>query len=286
MRKLFLFILIIPSLSFGQVYVLSSLDTTGGIGWKTWAQMRTYANLISNADTTNKILSKYKSDSIHAALTTLINGKAASNHNHAYNTLTGLPTLFDGAYSSLTGKPTLFTQSNADALYSVLAHTHTFASNTSKPTTLSGYGITDGVSNTVTVNGAALSGNITVTANPTILAQINATGQTANIATATLYAVPSNGFYRVSIYITVTGIGTTSTMPSTTITYTDGNSGTNVHSTVTTATSTGNSVTTTFAQTTYVCYAKAGTNIQYASGSYASTGTPMTYSLRIRVESL
>jgi hypothetical protein len=137
------------------------------------------------------------------------------------------------------------------------------------------------VNNTITVNGQPLSGNVN-----TVLAQVNATAQTANIATTTLYAVPATGFYRVSIYITVTSIGTTSTMPSTTITYTDGNSGTNVHSTVTTATATTNSLTTTFAQATYVCYAKTGTNIQYATGSYASTGTAMQYALRIRLEAL
>ncbi len=119
-----------------------------------------------------------------------------------------------------------------------------------------------------------------------VVAAIDATAQAANIATATLYAVPANGFYRVSIYVTVTSAGTTSTMPSTTITYTDGNAGTNAHSTTTTATNTGNSVTTTFAQTTYVLYAKTGTNIQYATGGYASTGSAMQYALRIRVEAL
>lgn len=42
-------------------------------------------NAITSADTsgsTAKMLSKYKSDSIHAALTTLIGTKSASNHNH------------------------------------------------------------------------------------------------------------------------------------------------------------------------------------------------------------
>lgn len=121
-----------------------------------------------------------------------------------------------------------------------------------------------------------------------IVATIDATTQAANIGTATLYAVPSAGFYRVSIYITVTQAATTSsTMPSTTIAYTDGNSGTNSHSTTTTATNASNSLTTSFAQTTYVLYAKASTNITYATGSYASTGaTVMQYALRIKVESL
>jgi len=121
---------------------------------------------------------------------------------------------------------------------------------------------------------------------PVEVAMVDANAQTANIATTTLYSVPSNGFYRVSIYIAVISAGTTSTMPSTTITYTDGNSGTNAHSTTTTATNTGNSVTTTFAQTSYILYAKAGTNIQYSTGSYASTGNAMQYALRIRVEVL
>ncbi len=118
------------------------------------------------------------------------------------------------------------------------------------------------------------------------VASIDATAQVANIATSTLYAVPSNGLYRATIYITVTSAGTTSTMPSTTITYTDGNAGTNSHSTTTTATNTGNSVTTTFLQTSYILYAKVGTNISYATSGYASTGQGMQYALRIRLEVL
>jgi hypothetical protein len=139
-----------------------------------------------------------------------------------------------------------------------------------------------------TLQQAALDLKANLATTPQIVASINATAQAANIATATLYAVSSAGFYRISVYITVTQAATTSsTMPSTTITYTDGNAGTNTHSTTTTATSTGNSVTTTFAQTTYVLYAKASTNIQYATGSYATSGaTGMQYALRIRVESL
>ena len=64
-----------------------------------------------------------------------INGHALSgNVAVAYSDLTGLPSLFGGAFADLT----------------------------SKPTTLSGYGITNGVANTITVNGHALSGNVTV----------------------------------------------------------------------------------------------------------------------------
>jgi hypothetical protein len=46
------------------------------------------------------------------------------------------PTLFDGAYSSLTGTPSTFTPS---------AHNQAWSTITSTPTSLSGYGITDGV---------------------------------------------------------------------------------------------------------------------------------------------
>jgi len=55
-------------------------------------------------------------------------------------------------FASLTSKPTTisgygitdaFTQATADTLYSSISHTHTFASLTAKPTTISGYGITD-----------------------------------------------------------------------------------------------------------------------------------------------
>lgn len=143
----------------------------------------------------------------------------------------------------------------------------------------------------VTMTGKITSYNsISTVSNgiPSIVATIDLTAQAASIGTTTLYAVPSAGFYRVSVYITITQAATTSsTMPNTTIAYTDGNSGTNAHSTVTTATNASNSITTSFAQATYVLYAKASTNITYAAASYASSGgTPMQFALRIRVENL
>jgi len=140
-----------------------------------------------------------------------------------------------------------------------------------------------------TINGVSFNGsaNITVTAAATTLGVIDLTAQAANIATTTLYAVPATGMYRVSIYISTTQAATTSsTLPSTTITYTDGVSS-SVHSTVTTATSALNSLLTGFAQTSYICYAKTGTNIQYQTSGYLSVGaSPMQFQLRIRVEAL
>lgn len=69
----------------------------------------------------------------------------------AFRTYIGAGTSsFDGVFASLTSKPTTIagygiTDFNAlgDARWSLLAHTHTFSSLTSKPTTLTGYGITD-----------------------------------------------------------------------------------------------------------------------------------------------
>jgi hypothetical protein len=79
-------------------------------------------------------------------------------------------------FASLTSKPTTisgygitdaFTQTAADGLYSPLGHTHTFASLTSRPTTLSGYGITDAQ--------AALSGTGFVKISGTTISYDNST---------------------------------------------------------------------------------------------------------------
>ncbi len=137
------------------------------------------------------------------------------------------------------------------------------------------------------INGVSFNGTANINVPAYLSATIDAVTQAANISTATLYAVPATGLYRVTVYIAISQAATTSsTMPSTTITYTDGINST-VHSTTTTATAATNSLSTSFAQTTYICYAKTGTNIQYATGSYASSGAQiMNYHLHIRVEAL
>jgi hypothetical protein len=50
-----------------------------------------------------------------------------------------------GGAFALIPKSTFLTPAQGNAAYSLLGHTHTFASLTSKPTTLAGYGITDGL---------------------------------------------------------------------------------------------------------------------------------------------
>lgn len=70
-----------------------------------------------------------------------------------YADLTGKPALFDGTYSSLTGKPSSFTPA---------AHTQAWSTITGTPTTISGYGITDAVSQSSLTT--ALNGYVTTTA--------------------------------------------------------------------------------------------------------------------------
>ena len=101
-----------------------------------------------------------------------------------WSTLTGKPTFSavatSGAYADLSGKPTLFDGSyasltNVPATFAPAAHNQAWATITSTPTTLSGYGITDAVSSsdarltdarTPTAHNQAWS---TITSTPTTL---------------------------------------------------------------------------------------------------------------------
>ena len=114
------------------------------------------------------------------------------------------------------------------------------------------------------------------------VATVDSTAQTANIAATTLLAVTASGLFRVSGTIIVTSVGTTSTMPKVTLLWTDADNST-AQTLDVTATSAGN-VLTTFAQFTTVIDAKTGTNIQYQTSGYASTGSAMQYALHVRGE--
>lgn len=74
-----------------------------------------------------------------------------------WSEITGKPSFFDGAYSSLTGKPDLsiyYLASNPNGYISSVP-AQSWSSITSKPTTLSGYGITDAVSSSTYSSGLA-----------------------------------------------------------------------------------------------------------------------------------
>lgn len=83
----------------------------------------------------------------------------------AYADLLSKPTLFSGAYADLTGKPTLFSGAYADlasipSTFTPAAHNQAFSTITGTPTTLAGYGISDGITSaslTTTLSSYATS---------------------------------------------------------------------------------------------------------------------------------
>lgn len=116
---------------------------------------------------------------------------------------------------------------------------------------------------------------------------IDLTAQVANISATDFVAAAAvlNGVYRISIIIQETVIGTTSTLPSVVITWTDEDNSTLQTFTLTPSSPTGNTLTT-YGQATLIVNSKVGFAIQYATTSYASTGTPMQYALNLHVEYL
>lgn len=129
---------------------------------------------------------------------------------------------------------------------------------------------------------------------PFEVATVDVAGQTAAIVTATLYAVPASGAgqYRLNWNAKITTAGTTSTLGSLTIVYTDPD-GVAVTITAPASIAAGTIATTSTANTTgtvllglpLLLNCKLSTNITYAF-AYASTGTAMQYNAHLRLESL
>jgi len=117
-------------------------------------------------------------------------------------------------------------------------------------------------------------------------ATVGLAAQAASIGATTLWAVTVTGFYRISMAIKRTQIATTSsTLPSVTITWMDGDNSA-AGSSAAIATNATNTLVAAVA-TQVVVYAKAGTNIQYSTAGYASVGaTPLQYALRLKCEAL
>jgi hypothetical protein len=115
---------------------------------------------------------------------------------------------------------------------------------------------------------------------------IKLTAQAANIGATTLYAVTATGLFRMSVSIKRTQAATTSsTLPSVTITWTEGDNSAAGSSALIASNATNTLVAT--AASELIVYAKTGTNIQYALASYASSGaTPMQFALEIKCEAL
>lgn len=136
-----------------------------------------------------------------------------------------------------------------------------------------------------------VSGNISAytSTSASVKPPVDLTAQAANIGATTLLAVTASGAYRVSGYIVVTQVpSTSSTLPKLTITWTDSNNSTGetFDLTATVAGGPANALTD-FKQGVMVFNAKTGTNIQYATSGYASVGgTPMQYALSLRLEAI
>lgn len=137
---------------------------------------------------------------------------------------------------------------------------------------------------------------------PHIVAVVNATGQTANIGLTTLYTPGAAGYYRVSVYMSVTTVaGTSSTMPDFNLVWTDGVSGAGMSSALITGAAAPvtpqagppgapanktNNTTTVFRAATAVIYASAAA-ISYSTSVYASNpAATMQYQVRVRLEAL
>lgn len=121
----------------------------------------------------------------------------------------------------------------------------------------------------------------------TVYASSNLVTQAANIGATTVYAVPASGMYRVSAYAVVTQAATTSsTLPNVGVLWTDNDSNVPLSATTVTPTNAANALGA-FGNGSIVISARAGTNIQFQTSNYASSGaTPMQYAVRIRVEAM
>ncbi len=130
-----------------------------------------------------------------------------------------------------------------------------------------------------------------ITWTPAVIAKVDSTAQTANIAATTLFAVVTSGRYEVSSYIVETTAGSvSSTLPNVQIVYTDPETSTAITIDSTpvlgvagigqTGALTANTVGTA-SSGVIVISAKASTNIQYQTVNYASTAAGMAYALHI-----
>ncbi|WP_157649319.1 hypothetical protein [Burkholderia ubonensis] len=122
-----------------------------------------------------------------------------------------------------------------------------------------------------------------------VVALTGLVNQSANIASTTLYAVPTGGagMYRMSCYaVETTPDAASSTLPNVGVGWTDNDSGVALLAGTVTSTNTANAAGA-FGQGIQIIYAKAGTNITYQTSNYASgTAGAMKYAVRIRLEYL
>lgn len=173
--------------------LLAAKADAAGNATQTWVQSQGYVTSVQTPAITSNGATPSLNTGITAAEIRSLIGAGTSSFSGAYSSLTGIPTSFtpsahghpiadiqdlettlsnlqlaiDGkqpAGSYLTSIPAEYlTETEGNALYQPLgsyaaaSHTHTFASLTSKPTTLSGYGITDAAASNHTHTFASIT---------------------------------------------------------------------------------------------------------------------------------
>lgn len=119
----------------------------------------TATNVVTNANLTGPVTSVGNATTI-AALAVTNAMLAGSIADAKITSSTNWNSAFGWGNHALAGYLTTIT---GDARYSLLAHTHTFASLTSKPTTIAGYGITDAYTKTEVDAAIGAAPQLTVT---------------------------------------------------------------------------------------------------------------------------
>lgn len=135
-------------------------------------------------------------------------------------------------------------------------------------------------------NGCPNQGN-------SLLASVDLTSQAASIGSTAMFTVLSSGLYNMQMYGVVQTVGTTSTLPTACIIWTDNDSNGGMQQifNVTASGLTNTSNTTATAEYGNILInPKVGTTVNYAFGNactggsaYASTGTAMTYAAHVRL---
>lgn len=121
-----------------------------------------------------------------------------------------------------------------------------------------------------------------------VVAALDATAQSANIASTPLFTPSATGNYQVSIYIVVTQAATSSSsLPQGQISWTDPDTNGSISNQTISATSAANSAGTNSAgagANTRVIHAKAGSAVSFQTTGYASSGaTAMQFAAHVTV---
>jgi hypothetical protein len=207
-----------------------------------------------------------------------------------YDTQSGNTNTAIGAsagYSNVSGSGNVFI--GASAGYNETGSNKLYISNSNTTTPLIGGNFS---TNTVSIAGTLSSYNGTATAGIGLAAeygQLLQTGQNSNYNSGnayTLFTPAASGLYRITVYsIVTTPDGTSSTLPSNTIGWTDPTSSV-AQTFAATATNSGNS-THTWVGNQVTVYAKASTAITLTQAGYASnTSGTMHFTIAATVEAL